>query len=64
MKTKEPFIPGGEYATVRQAIKTLLERRTLSARDISAIVRIPGKEVLITWSISGLLPTRTDSIYC
>ena len=46
MKTKGPFIPREEYATVRQAIKTLLERRTLSARDISAIVRIPEKEVL------------------
>jgi len=29
-----------------QAIKTLIERRTLSARDISSIVRIPEKEVL------------------
>jgi predicted Zn-ribbon and HTH transcriptional regulator len=46
MKTKGPFIPREEYATVRQAIKTLIERRTLSARDISSIVRIPEKEVL------------------
>ena len=46
MKTKGPFIPREEYTTIRQAIKTLLERSSLSARDISAIVRIPEKEVL------------------
>jgi transcriptional regulator len=46
MKTKGPFIPREEYATVRQAIITLLQQRTLSAREISAEVRIPEKEVL------------------
>jgi predicted Zn-ribbon and HTH transcriptional regulator len=46
MKTKGPFIPREEYATVRQAIITLLKQRTLSAREISAEVRIPEKEVL------------------
>jgi transcriptional regulator len=46
MKAKGPFIPREEHATVRQAIVTLLERQTLSAREISAAVRIPEKEVL------------------
>ena len=46
MKVKEPFIPREEHATVRQAITTLLERHTLSAREISAAVHIPEKEVL------------------
>ena len=46
MKVKGPFIPREEHATVRQAITTLLERDTLSAREISAAVRIPEKEVL------------------
>jgi predicted Zn-ribbon and HTH transcriptional regulator len=46
MKSKGPYIPREEHETVRQAIKTLLERQTLSAREISAIVRIPEKHVL------------------
>jgi predicted Zn-ribbon and HTH transcriptional regulator len=46
MKTKVPFIPREEHATVRRAIMTLLERHTLSAREISAAVRIPEKEVV------------------
>jgi predicted Zn-ribbon and HTH transcriptional regulator len=46
MNTKGHFIPREEYVTVRQAIMTLLKQRTLSAREISAEVRIPGKEVL------------------
>jgi transcriptional regulator len=46
MKVKGPFIPREEHATVRQAITTLLERHTLSAREISAAVRIPEREVL------------------
>ena len=46
MKTKGPFIPREEFATVRQAIITLLKEHTLSAREISAEVRIPEKEVL------------------
>jgi predicted Zn-ribbon and HTH transcriptional regulator len=46
MKVKGPFIPREEHSTVRQAIMTLLEQHTLSAREISAAVRIPEKEVL------------------
>jgi hypothetical protein len=45
MKTKGPFIPREECATIRQAITTLLKEQTLSAREISAEVRIPEKEV-------------------
>lgn len=46
MKSKGPYIPREEHVTVRQAIKTLLERYSLSAREISAIARIPEKEAL------------------
>jgi predicted Zn-ribbon and HTH transcriptional regulator len=46
MNTKGNFIPREEYATVRQSIIALLKQRTLSAREISAEVRIPEKEVL------------------
>jgi len=46
MKTKEPSIPREEHFTVRQAITAILQRETLSARDISAIVHVPEKEVI------------------
>lgn len=46
MKTKGPFIPRTETTTVRQAIMALLERHPLSAREISAAVRIPEREVI------------------
>ena len=46
MKDKKPFIPREEYSTIRQTITTLLEHHTLSARDISAAVRIPEREVI------------------
>ncbi len=46
MKSKSPVIPREEKATIRQAIVALLEENTLSAREISARVRIPEKEVL------------------
>jgi transcriptional regulator len=45
MRTKGPFIPREEYATVRQAIIALLKQRTYTAREISAEVRIAEKEV-------------------
>lgn len=46
MKDKKPVIPREEHSTIRQTIVTLLEHHTLSARDISAAVRIPEREVI------------------
>ncbi len=46
MKIKGPFTPREEHSTIRQAIRTLLEERPLSARDISVSVHIPEKEVV------------------
>jgi hypothetical protein len=45
-KDKMPFVPPERKGTVRQEIIALLEEsRSLTARDISAEVRIPEKEV-------------------
>lgn len=46
MKTKAPFIPREEYSTVRRAILSILAVHTLSARELSAEVRVPEKEVV------------------
>jgi predicted Zn-ribbon and HTH transcriptional regulator len=46
MKTKGPYIPRAQYTTLRRAIMALLEEDELSARDISAALRIPEKEVI------------------
>lgn len=45
MKTKATFIPREVNSNVRQAIFTLLKQHTLSAREIFAGARIPGKEI-------------------
>jgi transcriptional regulator len=44
-KPKEPFIPAQRNETVRQSIITLLEGQTLSAKEISADVRVSEKDV-------------------
>src|SRR4030042_1558895 len=44
-KTKEPFIPVERHETIRQKIISVLEGQTLSAKDISADIRISEKEV-------------------
>jgi predicted Zn-ribbon and HTH transcriptional regulator len=44
-KSKEPFIPVERRETIRQKIISLLEGKTLSAKDISADIRISEKEV-------------------
>lgn len=45
-KAKEPVVPPERSGTVRQEMITLLEENhPLSAKDISAEVRIPEKEV-------------------
>ena len=44
-KSKEPFIPVERHETIRQKIISVLEGRTLSAKDISADVRISEKEI-------------------
>jgi len=46
MKTKGPYVPREESATVRQSIIDLLARETLSARGISALVHVNEKEVI------------------
>jgi predicted Zn-ribbon and HTH transcriptional regulator len=45
-KAKEPFVPQERKGTIRQEIMSLLEKNAaLTAKDISAEVRIPEKEV-------------------
>jgi predicted Zn-ribbon and HTH transcriptional regulator len=44
-KSKEPFIPVERQETIRQEIISVLEGKTLSAKDISADVRISEKEI-------------------
>ena len=44
-KAKEPAVPMERHETVRRSIITLLERQTLSAKDISADVRVSEKDV-------------------
>jgi predicted Zn-ribbon and HTH transcriptional regulator len=46
MKTKSPPIPREESSTVRQSIIALLERETLSARELSSLVHVGEKEVI------------------
>lgn len=45
MKAKGPFIPREKHDTLRHEIIALLERETLSAREISGKVGIPEGEV-------------------
>jgi predicted Zn-ribbon and HTH transcriptional regulator len=44
-KPKAPFVPAERHDTVRHEIVLSLVGETLSAREISGIVRIPEKEV-------------------
>ena len=44
-KPKEPVAPAERHETVRHEIMDVLRGRVLSARDISAAVHIPEKEV-------------------
>jgi predicted Zn-ribbon and HTH transcriptional regulator len=44
-KPKEPFIPVERQETIRREIISALEGKTLSAKDISAYVRISEKEI-------------------
>jgi len=45
MKTKEASIPSERQKTIRQQIISLLKGNTLTAKDISADIRISEKEV-------------------
>lgn len=44
-KPKEPFVPPERYETIRKQITTVLEGRTLSARELSIHVRVSEKEI-------------------
>ena len=44
-KGKEPFVPVERRETIRQNIVSILEGKTLSARDISADVRVSEREI-------------------
>ncbi len=44
-KPKQPAIPAERRETIRQAIISAIEGRTLSAKEISAEVGIPEKDV-------------------
>ena len=46
VKSKEPFVPQERHDTIRQEIISVLVKRTLSAREISAEVGISEKEVV------------------
>ncbi len=45
-KPKEPFIPAAKLDTIRHEIRLLLEEQQMSARELSAALRISEKEVL------------------
>ncbi len=45
IKPKQPFIPAERHETIRRQIISLLKGNSLSAKDISADVRISEKEV-------------------
>ena len=45
MKEKKPPVPSSRQNTIRRQIQEVLEQETLSARDISAAVGIPEKDV-------------------
>jgi predicted Zn-ribbon and HTH transcriptional regulator len=44
-KPKEPPIPSERHDTIRHEIMTVLEEQTLSAKEISGLVRISEKDV-------------------
>jgi predicted Zn-ribbon and HTH transcriptional regulator len=44
-KGKEPFVPVERQETIRQKIVSVLEGNTLSAKNISAEVRVSEKEI-------------------
>ncbi|MBI4844841.1 MAG: transcriptional regulator [Nitrospirae bacterium] len=44
-KAKAPAVPAERHETIRRSIITMLQGRTLSAKDISADVRISEKDV-------------------
>ncbi len=44
-KSKKPFVPAERQETVRQNIISVIKGRTLSARGISAEVKVSEKEV-------------------
>ncbi len=45
-KAEEPFVPVERHDTIRHEMVELLERREMSARDISMEMGIPEKEVI------------------
>jgi predicted Zn-ribbon and HTH transcriptional regulator len=45
IKLKEPVVPPSSHDTVRQGIMQELEKSFCSARDLSAAVKIPEREV-------------------
>ncbi|MFO7981950.1 MAG: transcriptional regulator [Desulfuromonadales bacterium] len=45
MREKKPPVPSSRQTTIRRQIQDVLEQETLSARDISAAVGIPEKDV-------------------
>lgn len=45
MREKKPPVPSSRQNTIRRQIQDVLEQETLSARDISAAVGIPEKDV-------------------
>ena len=45
IKPKRPFVPAERHETIRRDIETLLEGKTMSARELSSEVGIREKEV-------------------
>jgi transcriptional regulator len=44
-RLKEPHVPVERYDTIRKYLSALLEEHTMSAKEISAIVKIPERDV-------------------
>jgi len=44
-RPKEPLVPVERYDTMRKYITSLIEEHTMSAKEISSILKIPEREV-------------------
>ena len=42
---KEPLVPVERYDTIRKYIIALLEEHTMSAKELSGIIRVPEREI-------------------
>src|SRR6266540_5485602 len=61
MKAKEPFVPAAKIETLRHEILALLKVRELSAKEISAEVRVSEADVLENLEHIRLMIRKEDA---